>query len=525
MAAQSIAGRGPKYRTSCDSCQATKVKCGQEKPSCRRCTVQELVCVYSLSRRMGRPRAKRNPPNESALPQSNVTSADKTTSTSPTLVAASADSERAITETSKTVTDTNMSNGPSSSEIERIPESWSGSPDSGSEPSNPAENVQSSEMPPMTNSFDFLQTFSPKELDDPSTFPLLPYFLADPLTSSNTQTPISATSTDLFDLQDIRLTGILSSIQKNEFDCMDFQPSSGSSDGSALGPGQHPEQLSQTDSTSGSNNTTSSIDIFDFSSEFPSDMGNISNIPGGSTSPRRYSFVSISPEEDSWPVSDGLAISDRKGGAQCTCASAILQLLGSLKDYHQKANTVRIDSALAMESEVKNCVSRLHHCQGCRYDSSTQLLGLMCVRLVLDLMQKAVRKEFVSRPSQWTTNSSSRGSGGHLPSPNINSAPSPESQQSSAGSSVGIKDCNLYIGSFKVIPRVRSRFLHRVLQARLHRLSLLVSDWVRRVGSDSGRDTAIQDCFVRAASVLLKDIGRVLKTVVGWVELGSAKRF
>lgn len=53
------ARRELKYRTSCDNCQAAKVKCGQGKP-CRRCSLHMLQCVYSPSRRMGRPRSKKN---------------------------------------------------------------------------------------------------------------------------------------------------------------------------------------------------------------------------------------------------------------------------------------------------------------------------------------------------------------------------------------------------------------------------------------------------------------------------------
>lgn len=47
----------PKLRSSCDACQALKIKCGQEKPSCRRCLSSRLDCVYGVSRRMGKPRS------------------------------------------------------------------------------------------------------------------------------------------------------------------------------------------------------------------------------------------------------------------------------------------------------------------------------------------------------------------------------------------------------------------------------------------------------------------------------------
>jgi hypothetical protein len=44
-----------KIRSSCDDCLKTKVKCGQTKPSCTRCITHGRQCVYSQSRKPGRP--------------------------------------------------------------------------------------------------------------------------------------------------------------------------------------------------------------------------------------------------------------------------------------------------------------------------------------------------------------------------------------------------------------------------------------------------------------------------------------
>ena len=43
-----------KLRESCDSCLAAKVKCGKEKPLCRRCLVNGSPCAYSPSLKTGR---------------------------------------------------------------------------------------------------------------------------------------------------------------------------------------------------------------------------------------------------------------------------------------------------------------------------------------------------------------------------------------------------------------------------------------------------------------------------------------
>lgn len=75
-------GNGIRLRTSCDACQNLKVRCSQDKPSCRRCSKNGLDCVYSPLRRMGRPKKppvvpstapsaiSSSPPIHAATPQS-----------------------------------------------------------------------------------------------------------------------------------------------------------------------------------------------------------------------------------------------------------------------------------------------------------------------------------------------------------------------------------------------------------------------------------------------------------------------
>ena len=49
--------RPAKFRSSCDACSASKIKCDQERPSCLRCSNLGIKCNYSPSRRMGKPSA------------------------------------------------------------------------------------------------------------------------------------------------------------------------------------------------------------------------------------------------------------------------------------------------------------------------------------------------------------------------------------------------------------------------------------------------------------------------------------
>ncbi|KAH8799114.1 hypothetical protein F5884DRAFT_812744 [Xylogone sp. PMI_703] len=62
-----------KIRTACDACQDAKVRCGREKPTCRRCENQGRTCIYSHARPLGRPRKVNS--------ASSVTSATNTTTT------------------------------------------------------------------------------------------------------------------------------------------------------------------------------------------------------------------------------------------------------------------------------------------------------------------------------------------------------------------------------------------------------------------------------------------------------------
>lgn len=64
----------PKVHQSCDVCQTSKIRCGKERPACRRCAKHNLDCVYSMSRRNGRPRSRRMVSVASSAPISRQTS-------------------------------------------------------------------------------------------------------------------------------------------------------------------------------------------------------------------------------------------------------------------------------------------------------------------------------------------------------------------------------------------------------------------------------------------------------------------
>ncbi|XP_014554593.1 hypothetical protein COCVIDRAFT_17657 [Bipolaris victoriae FI3] len=59
-----LSGQGPvraaeKLHAACDECRTRKLKCSGDMPKCLRCTREQIGCVYSPQKQMGRPRKKR----------------------------------------------------------------------------------------------------------------------------------------------------------------------------------------------------------------------------------------------------------------------------------------------------------------------------------------------------------------------------------------------------------------------------------------------------------------------------------
>ncbi|KAL2868054.1 Zn(II)2Cys6 transcription factor domain-containing protein [Aspergillus lucknowensis] len=49
-----------KVRSTCNACQQAKIRCSHDRPSCKRCQRHNIDCVYSISRRLGRPAKKKD---------------------------------------------------------------------------------------------------------------------------------------------------------------------------------------------------------------------------------------------------------------------------------------------------------------------------------------------------------------------------------------------------------------------------------------------------------------------------------
>ena len=60
---------GQKLRLSCDECNKAKVKCAKEKPTCSRCKIQKIQCIYGISLRAGKRAAVQGSSRAQTQPQ------------------------------------------------------------------------------------------------------------------------------------------------------------------------------------------------------------------------------------------------------------------------------------------------------------------------------------------------------------------------------------------------------------------------------------------------------------------------
>ncbi|KAH0490122.1 hypothetical protein TgHK011_001605 [Trichoderma gracile] len=461
----------PKYRTSCDNCQTAKVKCGHEKPSCRRCSVHRVDCVYSLSRRMGRPRAKKVVANDSnqghpATSEPNEDGMSKAASPKD----AAEDAGPPPTPVAETRIVEAEPGEPLVSETEQIPESWVPlfaelGQLSAAEAMDGLENSEQQD----DDSMEFLSGETPMELGDMAAFTGMPSFLDSLSDSLEPQATASAVPADLFRHHEMVSMSLpvassgehaigLSSTQQHQ--------ASLSSEPCAC---KHSFKSSRRNSQSAPSNRDQSSQLSSLSSVLFSEA---SYSPHEATS---CSPSSISQPSDASPsvqlsCDDGLELSWRKTQVVlkqgcCNCMDTITERIASLKTEQQSPCLMPMDCVLMLEKEVQESLCLLHKCKNCRLDSFVHLLALISVRMMLDILQKTARSEFVSR-----------------------------AKSSSGDAYEGVSLC---IGAYKVPSRVRCRFLRKALQARFHKLAALVEERERLV---TGKK---QDSFSKSASLLV----------------------
>jgi hypothetical protein len=342
-------------------------------------------------------------------------------------------------------------------------------------------------------SMDYLLDDAPMDINDTSAHSTSGNFLEDTSSLDN-----SHRSNAVFLAQDLvspdmlinrigsPLAVICSSFQQRSVqDCAQYQ-------------GTASEQSSGLDSASGSSAASAPLaDMLEFELTPNVDSGYASQLTGDSGESSRYtthSHLSVYPHtlanpargafgcgQDSRLPTEGQSLVLLAKHAQLNYPSAVLKQLASLEAEQQRTKTLQIDRALVLESEVQESLSRLHHFKGSSQNGHLYLLELVSIKMMLDLLQKAAHGDFVVRPKQ-----------NHGPV--------------------------LYIGGFKVKPKVRCIFLRKMLQARLYKLASLVRERENNVNGPR------QDGFAMAGTVLLGDISRGLRTFMGLVEVWSSRQ-
>ncbi|KAF7187339.1 Transcriptional regulator alnR [Pseudocercospora fuligena] len=68
--AETLGQAATKTRAACDECRTKKLKCTGEKPKCSRCARENIDCVYSAQKQMGRPKKRQRTDDE---PTTNAT--------------------------------------------------------------------------------------------------------------------------------------------------------------------------------------------------------------------------------------------------------------------------------------------------------------------------------------------------------------------------------------------------------------------------------------------------------------------
>lgn len=471
MPEQDVPGRRLKYRMSCDICHAAKIKCGSQKPACRRCTVKKLDCVYSISHRKGRPREKRKGMEDGGT------------------------------------------SGLSRPEPTQGPDIWT-PPTTNFEAPSTAEPSEASGSQLAADSLAFPTAFAAFDLDDDFDFPTMLASLDEPAIPDNSLRPPTAGSTSQGESRYVLSPEILESNEQDLFRFIDTElpvQHEHSKDGPARSMGLQPERFSQTVFTSFLDNGSSLDQALESGLEFLQNGGQLDDTPQlrRGEAPASRSSTYPSRTED---FSDILSVSDegaRRDGsvANCDCFPALLRRIRCLKSKQKSRGQLPIGSVLMMERETNECLSRLQRCQSCGQDSIVYLFAMASVRIVLDLMQKTVHDEFMAGNRR---SSSSAGAAGFTRL---------VGDQQFSDESYSCDECDgssLYIGNFKVPAKPRRRYLREMLQARFSKFLMLFEER-KRLAHDAG-----QDCFAVGTSALMGNIDRDLKTILGWVELSSS---
>nr|QSQ85913.1 hypothetical protein [Preussia typharum] len=453
MPDQDNPGRRLKYRMSCDICHAAKIKCGSQKPSCRRCSVKKLDCVYSVSHRKGRPREKRKAPDDGVT-----------------------------TEYSQSLPEPIQTEAPDA----WTPPSTNFDPPATTEPSE----TSSTQHAGATDSLAFTTDFTPFELDNNFGFSTdMLCSLDEPTIAEDVEPAMEISTGQVENTIDTSYDGdfLLSPEMLDSSDQMLFR---------FIDTQTLLQQHDKTDFTSTVGNIPSFDQTLDNDLEFLRNvqMDDESHDQRRNTASANRNPTYPSPNDD-FPAWCELADGGRRdpGRSNCECFPALLSRIRCLKTKQKSRRQIPLSSVLVIERETNEGLSRLHRCKNCGQDSMVFLFAMVSVRIVLDLIQKTVHDEFMTvnrKTNQSSGVGRSRGVGEHDSS-------------------------SLYIGNFKVPARARRRYLREVLQARFSKFLVLVEEREKQVDGVGHQDCFAEGASTLMLNIA-RDLKTILGRVELW---------
>nr|ULT85510.1 transcription factor [Wicklowia aquatica] len=499
------AKKHPKLRSTCDACIAAKIRCSRDMPQCFRCQIYKINCVYSVSRRMGRPRKPR-PTSRGGQEQNNKCAGD-TDETSKEKPQAGNQTTSTQTKQQDTVPPLASSNQQSNQNEQEI--STSGSP---------SAMPMASDPPPLTMDDNFT-TSSDYSLDT----------MTPPLHDNIyivSQSPIMDSSGRAHSFSE------LCSPMDSSYDALFRQKSHDTIR-------QVQDQLSLITATNGQLDDRSSLwadnkthDIFSIGNESPT-FSNLMDLdtldfskpsaptqldtqpPLEPSSPdldrqRPLSFLSPSNQTACQAFKSTNPIPSR-----CECYKSTLRMLLSLDETLPNATSLTLDTALKLDNDVLVHNTKVLQCTICAGTHSNQLLlQAMLVDRIVGMLESKSSNSTRTTPSQSFSNLKRPTDTHHAHKPS-------SFRQLSGGSGLpqnetniltSAENCALRVGGYEVLEEKNS-FIKQLLQMRL--MSLMAA--LRSL--QKATQGMLQDSSAKLAGMMLVETGLRLRTVVGRVEL------
>ncbi|KAH8804388.1 hypothetical protein F5884DRAFT_406397 [Xylogone sp. PMI_703] len=481
-----------KIRTSCDACQDAKVRCGREKPTCRRCENQERTCIYSHARPLGRPRKVNS--TSSVASATNTTTMDahrhftslpehRVASEQATPIASDMNRNAGHAHSTRprsTSRESDNVNNDNSIEIS-INNDWLDiSPLPSAESRTPidillpdSDNIgQSSMFGEQSHNIGI----DPMILENADMDISLPARLSGSLQESSTSTdyhllPPLEDKPEESQQQHYQTTGGSASDQMTTSTTdwvlglkFDQRLSSASS---SLNPGMEfthsggpRENLSDSHFLFGSHLNSSSAGERGSYTEHFNLRHPLSTL--GSKSPNTSTVLrSTSSRGSSGPQGQGVLLLSRQR-MQCTCCDSILQTLVDLDMHLSGRSAISLDSIMKFEKETRIQTLTILKCDSCSQKFRPRILLLMGVVLeaVVELLEGVL-----NQTQQLSASATSISSSSKLASP-----PASIFEDNTTSSTPGetVNSCSLWLGDYEISGQEKTQFLKHLVTTRLH---------------------------------------------------------